>query len=44
MVGALKHEGKEMQATYQISDITYADDVNIITGGPDGLEKAAYLN
>jgi hypothetical protein len=26
-----------MQTKYQISDITYADDVNILTGGPEGL-------
>jgi exonuclease III/ribonuclease HI len=37
MAGVLKDKGSEVQTKYQISDITYADDVNILTGGPDGL-------
>jgi hypothetical protein len=37
MAGVLKNKGTETQAKYQISDITYADDVNILTGGPEGL-------
>eukprot|EP00775_Hariotina_reticulata_P002516 gene2516-biopygen4093 len=37
-VGALKSEGTDVQQHYQISDITYADDVNALTGGPTGLE------
>jgi hypothetical protein len=37
MVGALAAEGEDRQDQYQISDITYADDVNILTGGEDGL-------
>jgi hypothetical protein len=39
MVGALASEGEDHQEEYQISDITYADDVNILTGGEDGLEN-----
>jgi hypothetical protein len=39
MVGALAAEGEDYQEEYQISDITYADDVNILTGGPNGLEN-----
>eukprot|EP00775_Hariotina_reticulata_P006754 gene6754-biopygen8553 len=37
-VGALKSEGTDVQQHYQISDITYADDLNALTGGPTGLE------
>jgi hypothetical protein len=37
MVGALQPEGPAVQAQYQISDITFADDVNILTGGPQAL-------
>ena len=37
MAGALKDQGPDVQAQHQISDITYADDVNIATGGPNGL-------
>jgi hypothetical protein len=39
MIGALASEGESHQEEYQISDITYADDVNILTGGKDGLEE-----
>ena len=28
----MKDKGKEAQAHYQISDVTYADDVNILAG------------
>jgi hypothetical protein len=39
MVGALAAEREEYQEEYQISDITYADDVDILTGGSEGLEN-----
>lgn len=39
MMGALASEGEEVQEKYQVSDITYADDVNILTGGANGLEN-----
>jgi len=37
-VGALGNESQDMQQHYRISDITYADDLNALTGGPSGLE------
>jgi hypothetical protein len=42
MVGALAEEGEDRQDQYQISDITYADDVNILTGGEDGLTNVKH--
>eukprot|EP00882_Tetradesmus_deserticola_P000535 GHRQ01000587.1.p1 GENE.GHRQ01000587.1~~GHRQ01000587.1.p1 ORF type:complete len:2327 (+),score=302.27 GHRQ01000587.1:5202-12182(+) len=35
--GALSHMDADVQQTHQIADITYADDINIITGGRSGL-------
>lgn len=42
MVAALKHQGPTIQPRYQISDITYADDGNILTGGPEALPNLKY--
>eukprot|EP00775_Hariotina_reticulata_P015153 gene15153-biopygen1942 len=36
--GALTSESHQTQRHYQLSDITYADDLNALTGGPTGLE------
>jgi ribonuclease HI len=35
--GALAHLDANTQQANQIADITYADDINILTGGPSGL-------
>eukprot|EP00775_Hariotina_reticulata_P004031 gene4031-biopygen5750 len=36
--GALNSESHQTQEHYQLSDITYADDLNALTGGPTGLD------
>lgn len=36
-VGALKNRGKAFQEQHQLSSITFADDINILTGGRNAL-------
>jgi ribonuclease HI len=39
MVGALADQGTAIQQQHQVSNITYADDLNVVTGGPKGLHN-----